>query len=176
MVIRFFVISLLILATISYFIPVENKTKADIYNEIAVLIFTDSTTYTLTTDSMNRIIYSKKILRYNNRDVMLEGALTLKSKDKQNKEVTDILYSDIIIKRDDNFEFLNNVKYQRDKYIMLNTNELNYNAKTKIATNSLPFYGTYYNNKIEGKNIYLDINKYYMKAKDIHFEINIEEK
>jgi hypothetical protein len=59
---------------------------------------------------------------------------------------------------------------------MLSTDELIYNAKTKIATNSLPFYGTYYNNIIEGENIYLDINEYHMKAKDIHFEIDIGKK
>lgn len=58
----------------------------------------------------------------------------------------------------------------------LNTNELLYNAETKIATNTLPFEGTYFNNYLEGENMYLDLNNYYMNALKTHFEIEIEKK
>ena len=171
MAIRGFIFILLGLAIISYFIPIEVSNKKDSNEDVALLTFNDSTMYTLTPASMNRIIYSKQVLRYKTKDVMHEGALTLKAKDKDKKEITDILYSDIIIKRGDSFKFLNNVKYKRDDAITLNTNELIYNAKTKIATNTLPFDGTYFNNYIKGENIYLDLNKYYMKSDNTHFEI-----
>jgi len=174
MVVKGFIFLLLSFAVISYFIPVENKNKKDSKEDIALLTFTDSTMYTLTPTSMNRVIYAKKVLRYENKDVMHDGALTLKAKDKDNKEITDILYSDVIIKRADDFKFLNNVKYKRDDYITLNTDELLYNAKTKIATNTLPFDGTYFNNYIKGENIYLDLNKYHMKANNAHFEVEVE--
>ena len=171
MAIRGFIFILLSLAIISYFVPIEISNKKDSNEDLPLLTFNDSTMYTLTPDSMNRIVYSTKVLRYKTKDVMHEGALTLKGKDKNNKEVTDILYADIIIKRGESFKFLNNVRYKRDDAITLNTDELIYNAKTKIATNTLPFNGTYFNNYIKGENIYLDMIKYYMKSNNTHFEI-----
>lgn len=176
MVIKLFVSSLLLFSILSYFIPVENNTKKNEAEDIALLTFVDSTMYTLTPVSLNRIVNSKEALRYKNKDVMHDGVLTLKGKDSNNKEVTDILISDVIIKRGDDFKFLNNVKYKRDDSITLNTDELFYNDKTGIAKNTLPFDGTYFKNYIEGKNIYLDLNKYYMTAKDTHFEIEVEKK
>lgn len=176
MAVKLFIFALLCLSTISYFVPVEDKTKKDGIEDIALLTFTDSTMYTLTTDSMHRIVDSKEALRYKDKDVMYDGILTLKGKDKDNKEITDILFSDVIIKRGDDFKFLNNVKYRRDNSITLNTNELLYNDKTGIATNTLPFDGTYFNNYIKGKNIYLNLNEYYMKANETHFEVEVENK
>lgn len=173
MVIRVFTLVLLTLSIISYFIPIESSSIKSVNKDIALLTFNDSTMYTLTTESMNRIIYSKELLRYKDRDVLYEGALTLKGKDN-NKEVIDILFADKIIKKDDNFEFLNNVKYKRDDYITLNTDELLYNSKIKIAKNTLPFEGTYFNNYIKGENIYLDLNNYYLKASNTHFEVEVE--
>ncbi len=174
MAIKSFIFILLSLAIISYFVPVKTNEKKDPNEDVALLTFNDSTMYTLTPASMNRIVYSKKVLRYKTKDVMLEGALTLKGKDKNDKEITDVLYADVIVKRGESFTFLNNVKYRRDNAISLNTDELIYNAKTEIATNSLPFDGTYFNNYIKGENIYLELNKYYMKSNNTHFEIDMK--
>lgn len=176
MVIRVFVLLLLVLSVVSYFIPIEQKDKNDLKKDIPLLTFNDSTMYTLTPASMNRIVYSKQAMRYSDRDVMYDGALTLKGEDKDNKEITDIIYSDVIIKRGETFKFLNNVKYRRDNYITLNTDELIYDSKNEIATNSLPFDGTYYNHSIKGTNIYLELKEYYMKAKEAHFEVDVEKK
>lgn len=174
MVIKSFVFILFCLGLISYFIPIDSNNKKDLEEDMALLTFNDSTMYTLTPTSMNRIIYSKKAIRYKDRDVMIEGALTLKGKDANNKEITDVLYSDIIIKREENFNFLGNVRYKRDDAITLNTDELIYNSLTKIATNTMPFDGLYFNNYIKGENIYLDMNKYYMKANNTHFEVEVQ--
>lgn len=174
MVIKIFVLALLGLSVGSYFIPVEKVNKKDVSNDIALLTFNDSTMYTLTPASMNRVVNSKRVQRFRNRDVMYEGYLTLKSKDKENQDITDILYSDVIIKRGETFNFINNVKFLRNDYLTLNTNELVYNAKTKIATNTLPFDGKYFNNTIKGENIYLDLNSYHMKSKNTHFEVEVQ--
>lgn len=130
--------------------------------------------YTLTSESMNRIVHSKKAIRYKNRDEMYNGILTLRGKDSKNIVITDTLLSDKIVKRGDNFKFLNNVKFTRNDYVNLKTDELLYNSKTKVATNSLPFEGNYFKNYIKGVNIYLDMNKYYMKADNTHFEIDVK--
>lgn len=173
MVIKLFIFALLSISTVSYFIPVENSAKKDNEKDVPFVTFNDSTMYTLTTASMNRIIYAKQVQRYETKDVMYEGALTLKGYDKDKKEITDTLYSDVIVRRDNDFKFLNNVKYKRDDTISLNTDELNYNAKTKIATNSVAFDGSYFNNIIKGENLFLDLQNYYFKAKKTHFEIEV---
>lgn len=173
MVVRLFIFALLGLSILSYFIPVEKVDKKNTTADNALLTFNESTMYTLTPESMNRVVQSKQVLRYRDRDVMHNGSLTLKSQDKENNEITDKLFSDIIIKKADSFKFLKNVKFVRNDYITLNTDELLYNAKTEIATNTLPFEGTYFNNYIKGENIYLDLNKYNMKAKNTHFEVEV---
>ena len=176
MVVRIFVFVLFSLSIISYFIPLEKGYKENINEDKPLLTFVDSTMYTLDTNSMNRIIFAKKAIRYKNRDVMNDASLMLKSVDKENKEITDTLLSKLIIKREDEFEFINDVKFTRNEYITLNTDELLYNAKTRIATNTLPFDGRYFNNYIKGEHIYLDLNKYYMKSLKTHFEIDVEKK
>lgn len=174
MAIKSFVAILFLFALVSYFVPVKNITKKNNISDMPILTFNDSTMYTLTPESMNRIIYAKEVLRFETRDVMHEGALTLTGVDKDKNEILDTLYSDVIIKRAEKFTFLNNVKYKRNDYITLNTDELIYDSKSKIATNTMPFDGTYFNNYIKGKKIYLDLNKYYMKSKNTHFEIELK--
>jgi len=176
MVIRIFVSFLFILSIGAYFLPLETNPNDKKDKDSPELIFVDSTMYTLDTKSMNRIIFAKKAIRYMDRDVMYDGSLTSKNIDKKNNIITDNLLSDLIIKRGESFKFLNDVKFSRNNYLFLNTDELLYNAKTKIATNTLPFDGTYYKNSLKGKHIYLDMNNYYMKASDTHFEIEIEKK
>lgn len=176
MVIRLFVGILFILSIVVYFLPSEQGTGKGIDKDTPLLTFIDSTMYTLDTNSLNRVIFAKEAVRYKDRDVMHDGSLMLKSVDKDNKKITDTLLSDLIIKRGDEFKFINDVRFKRNNYMTLNTNELLYNAKTRIATNTLPFNGTYFNNYLEGENIYLDLNKYYMNALKTHFEIEIEKK
>ena len=79
--------------------------------------------------------------------------------------------SEVIIKIVEKYKFLNNVKYNRENNIILNTDELFYNGITKIATNTIEFDGIYNNSTINGKGLYLDTNKSIFKAKDTHFEV-----
>ncbi|AXH12502.1 hypothetical protein [Halarcobacter bivalviorum] len=174
MAIRAFVLILLVLSVTSYFIPVKNIVKKNSEQEIPLLVFNDSTMYTLTTDSMNRIVYAKEVFRFKERDVMHEGALTLKKLDKDNNYVTDVLYSDVIVKRADIYKFFKNVRFRRDNIIALDTDELFYNVKDEVVTNTLPFNGIYNNNLINGENLYLDMKSYYMKSNNTHFEIDMK--
>lgn len=177
MVVNIFIFVLLAISTISYFIPVQNVASKKNIEDIPLITFNDSTMYTLTPDSMNRIIDAKQVQRYKTRDVMYNGALTLKGNIKENNEkVTDTLYADIIIKRGENYKFIKNVRYRRDDILALNTEELNYNTKTQIATNDVPFDGTYNQNTIKGESLYLDRTKYFFKSKNTHFEIDVEKK
>lgn len=174
MVVRVFIFALLAISVISYFIPVQNVEKKNSNKEQPLLVFKDSTMYTLNTDSMNRIVYAKEVFRYKNRDLMHQGALTLKTLDKNNNYVTDTLYSDIVVKRKELYKFFKNVRFKRDDFMALNTDELFYDANKEIATNTLPFYGEYYNNTIKGESLYLDMKSYFMKSKNTHFEIDMK--
>lgn len=173
MAIRLFAISLFVVAILSYFIPVQMDNKNIAEDDVPLLTFNNSTMYTMDTQSMNRVVYAKQALRYKTKDIMNNAAMTMKDFDKNGKEITDTLYADVIIKKGDIFNFFNNVKYKRDDFVTLNSDEMVYDSKRRIATNTKPFDGTYYNHYIKGSDIYLDMNKYYMKSKNTHFEIEL---
>jgi hypothetical protein len=82
----------------------------------------------------------------------------------------------MIIKKLDNLSLRKNLKYNRDSIINLNTDALDYNLKTRLAKNSVPYDGYYYNNSIKGTNLYLDGIQNYMKSKNVHFEIEVKNK
>ena len=46
----------------------------------------------------------------------------------------------------------------------------------KIATNTKPFDAIYNKHTLKGDTVYLDINKYFVKAKNTHFEIDVNKK
>lgn len=171
MAIRIFIYVLLSIATIIYFIPVSNEKHKEEEKDLALFTFHNSTMYTLNDVTTTRIVHAKQVTRYKNRDVMYNGEIVLKAKDEKVKNATDIISADVIIKKGVDYTFLNNVKYRRDDFISLNTNELFYNATTKIATNTVPFDGTYYNHYVKGKNLFFDTLKNEMKSTNAHFEI-----
>ena len=76
----------------------------------------------------------------------------------------------------DNYTLTDNVKYRRDDFITLNTNELFYDDITRIATNTKPFDAVYNKHSLKGDTVYLDINKSFIKAKNTHFEIDVNKK
>ncbi len=171
MVIKSFIYSLLIISILIYFIPISDIQEKKNKEEIPIVSFNNSTMYTLNEQTVTKIVNSKKASRFETKDIMYEGNFILKANDKKVKDATDYISADTIIKQEDNFTFLNNVKFRRDDFLTLNTNELFYNDKTKIATNNVVFNGTYYNHKLKGTNLYLDMKNEIMKSKDSHFEI-----
>ena len=68
------------------------------------------------------------------------------------------------------------MKYKRDDFIKLNTEELFYNDLTKIASNTKPFDGVYNSNSVKGDTLYFDVNKNFVMAQNTHFEIEIDNK
>ena len=155
MAIKYFAYSLFTIAFFSMIVTIDEESSSSVKKEKAQIVFDNSTLYTMSTQNIDRIVNSTKALKYKNRDVMYDGKIILRAKDNR----TDYIESDVIIKRKDDYKFLNNVKYNKENDITLNTNELFYNTKTKIAKNSKPFDGYYYEHKIKGTNLYLDTKK-----------------
>lgn len=172
MVIKSFIYTLLLISTLIYFIPVSDTKNEENKKEIPIVSFNNSTMYTLNEQTVTKIVNSKKASRFETKDIMYEGNFILKANDKKVKNATDYVSADIIIKENEEFTFINNVKFRRDNFITLNTQELFYNDTTKIAKNTMPFNGTYYNHKVNGTSLYLDMNKEIMKSKNSHFEID----
>ncbi|PPK62980.1 LPS export ABC transporter periplasmic protein LptC [Malaciobacter marinus] len=171
MVIKAFTYILLIVAIGVYFIPIDKVDSNLDEKDIPLVTFNDSTMYTLNEQTTTKIVNSKKVSRYKTKDIMYEGDFILKANDKKVENATDYISANVIIKKNEDFTFLDDVKFRRNDFISLDTQELYYNEKTQIAKNSVPFKGTYYNHKIDGKNLYLDMKKEIIKAKNSHFEI-----
>lgn len=172
MAINYFAYSLITIAFFSMIATVTQKVDSSVKKEKAQIVFDNSTLYTMNTQNIERVVNSSKALKYKNRDMMYDGKIILRAKDNS----TDFIEADVIIKRKDDYKFLNNVKYNRENDILLNTQELFYNTKTKIAKNSKPFDGNYYEHKLKGTNLYLDTTNSVFKSSKSHFEIELTSK
>ena len=176
MVIKFFAFILLFLSVLAYFIPIEDMKKTIVDNTVPIVIFEESTMYTIDENSINRIIYANNAVKYNNRDEMYDANITLKNLDETKNFKSENLKADLIVKKQSNYTLKNNVKYTRDDFIKLNTEELFYDDTKKIANNTKPFDAIYNNHSLKGDTFYIDINNDFAKAKNTHFEIDVTKK
>lgn len=174
--INVFLNALLVLAVGAYFIPVENKISINDSKDIPLVVFEEPLMYTLDNVSVSRVVQASHAVRYKNRDELLNADIILKNEDPKKGFKLEKLKAKVVIKKGDSFILKKDVKYQRDDFINLDTNELNYNFKTKIAYNNVPYDGIYYNHTIKGTKLYLDANKSSMKSKNVHFVIDMKNK
>ena len=173
MAIKNFIFVILIISVGFYFIPVENSVKKTDDKDNPLVIFESAIMYTLNENSLNRVVIASHAVKYQNRDEMYDADITLKNQDSTKEFKNENLKADLIIKKGDIYNLTDNVKYIRDDFIKLNTNELIYDDKNKIAKNSKPFDAIYNNHSLIGTNLHLDINNDYIKANNTHFEIDV---
>ena len=174
--IRLFVYALLIISVLSFFATVSNEVKINEKKDIALITFNDSILYTLNDINVSKIVKSSTAMRYEYRDEMYDATFVLRAKSEQNKDITDIISADFIIKRGPRLKFEDNVKYNRGDFVSFSTDVLHYNMDTKVAYNNEPFTGTYYGNNLNGSELYVDTVKTYFKSQKSHFEIDLKEK
>lgn len=176
MAIKIFTFLLLVLSVGYYFVPVENIKKNELDKDIPLVIFESSFMYTINEESINRIVYSTHAIRYKNRDELYNTDIILKNTDKTKNFKIEKLKANLIVKNGNDYTLTDNVKYARDDFIKLNTNELFYNDITKIAKNTKPFDAVYNKHFLKGDTVYLDINNDFVKANNTHFEIDVIKK
>lgn len=174
--IKLFNYSLLILAVGAYFIPVENVIKNDDSKDIPLVIFEKPIMHTLTEQNVSRTVIASHAVRYKTRDEMFDANVFLRNNLKEKDFKVETLEAQVIIKKGDDLTLRRDVKYKRDDFINLNTNELDYNLTTRLAQNSVAYDGNYYNNYIKGTNLYLDGLNSNMKSNNVHFEIEVKNK
>ena len=176
MVIKYFAFTLFILSIGAYFIPIEDAKKNIIDNNAPIVIFETPVMYTLNEDGIKRVIYAKNATRYKDRDEMYDVDITLKNLDITKDFKSENLKADLIVKKENKYTLTNNVKYTRDNFIEVNTNELFYDDLLKIADNTKAFDAIYNNHRLKGDTFYIDINNDFAKAKNTHFEIDVTKK
>jgi hypothetical protein len=176
MAIKLFTFILLLLSLGAYFVPVENLKKTLVNKDTPLVVFEDALMYTIDENSINRLVFATHAIKYKNRDEMYNADILLKNLDDTKNFESEKLKADLIVKKGDNYTLLNNVKYTRDDFIKLNTNELFYDDIKKIARNTKPFDAIYNNHFVKGNSVYLDINNEFVKAKNTHFEIDVTKK
>jgi hypothetical protein len=176
MVIKYFAFTLLILSIGAYFVPVENTKKNIIDSNAPVVIFETPVMYTIDEDGVKRVIYANSAIKYKDRDEMYDADITLKNLDAKQNFKSENLKADLIVKKESKYILTNNVKYSRDNFIKVNTNELFYDDVKKIADNTKPFDAIYNNHYLRGDTFFIDINNDFAKAKNTHFEIDVTKK
>ena len=176
MAIKLFTFILLLLSLGAYFIPIKNFENTFVDKDKPLVIFEDALMYTIDENSINRLVFATHAIKYKNRDEMYNADILLKNLDDTKNFESEKLKADLIVKKGDNYTLLNNVKYTRDDFIKLNTNELFYDDIKKIARNTKPFDAIYNNHFVKGNSVYLDINNEFVKAKNTHFEIDVTKK
>lgn len=176
MAIKIFTFLLLILSVGYYFVPVENIKKDELDKDMPLVIFESSFMYTINEESINRIVYATHAIKYKDRDEMYNADIILKNTDETKDFKSEKLNAKLIIKNGNDYTLIDNVKYTRDDFMKLNTNELFYNDITKIATNTKPFDAVYNKHFLKGDTIYLDVNNDFVKANNTHFEIDVIKK
>lgn len=173
MAMKLFILTLLILSLGSYFIPVLNITTNTLDKDIPQVIFESPLMYTLNENGINRVVIASHAIKYQNRDEMYNAEITIKNEDETKNFKSEKLKANLIVKRADQYTLTDNVKYTRDNFIKLNTNELFYDHIKRIANNTKPFDAIYNNHFVKGDTLYLDVNNDFIKAKNTHFEIDV---
>ena len=127
--------------------------------------------FTIDTKNVSSIISADKYIKFQNKGKMLKANITSRV---EGKEIIDTLIADTIIKKDSMLFLDGNIKYNRDSYIELNTNYLQYNMKTLVFIGNGKFDGKYQGNKIKGENLYFDTVNNIFKAQNTEFELSIK--
>ncbi len=168
-----FIYVLLILSISTLFIDIDSKKEISKKKEQPFLIVEDSITYSINKNNVDNIVESKRFSKFKEAEVM-EDAIVV-SRVQDNQDITDTLSAKFMIKKANDIELIDDVKYNRGHNIQLHTSKLQYNTKTKIARNTVEFTGKYNQNTIDGTHLFLDTKKDIMRSKSTHFDINLGE-
>ncbi len=173
MAMKFFIFVIFIFSLFFYMIPVENINKYDSNDNIPLATFENALMYTFNDKNITRVVDAQKVVKYQNRDEMFDGDITLINHDISKNFKIENLKADFIVKMGDVYTFQNNVKYIRDDFVKFNTDFLIYDKIKRIAQNDRPFDGIYNNHYMKGTILYADLNNDFITSKNAHFEIDI---
>jgi len=165
-----FIYFLLICAILVLFYEKDKKVIIVKEEEKPELSFYNSTAYEITTAGVDKVVRSNEAYMYKNREELIDGTIITKG---DTKNSANIISGKQFIKIENDVYVDGDVNLQLANDIDVTTEQLEYNIKTKVATNSSPFTATQNNNVFDGKNLYLDMTAKYIKATDAKMKIEV---
>ncbi|WP_419677578.1 LPS export ABC transporter periplasmic protein LptC [Aliarcobacter lanthieri] len=171
---KIFVGIIFIISIFFYFTPIK-ETKKDIKNEdIALFIFEKPNMYSFDKNGLTRIIIAEQAIRYENRDEMYFGDITINNSNEKRDFKSERIKANFIVKKGAIYTLKEDVEYLRDDFVKIYTQHLIYDDLNKIAKNNKPFKAEYYTHKYNGENLYFNIDKDIINSKNTHFEIDMK--
>lgn len=164
-----FLYILLAAAVAVIFIDVDTTRDVVEKKEKPFMVVENSVVYSINSSNVDRVVESKKFSKFKEAEVLEDGVVVTRVQKDDN--LNNVLSAKYMLKQKDNIELIGDVKYDRGHDISLTTSKLNYNTRTKVATNDVEFTAKYRGNDLVGTDLYLDTRRDVIKAKNTHFEI-----
>jgi len=163
---------LLILGTIVFLFIEKKIVVHNIDNEEKPKVsFYNSTMYEITDKNVNQVVTSKKTNIYKKREELFDA--TIVSKAKENSYDTNTISGNKIVKKGDNVYLSGSVNLVLSDKTNIKTEQLDYNTKTKIATNKVKFVAVQGNTTFYGNTLFLDTVNEKIKANQTKFRMKV---
>jgi len=172
--IRGFVLVLFCIAFVMLFYTDDTKVEVIEKKELPTVVFDNSIMYKIDENSVLEVLKSSKANIFKDKEEFIDATIVLKS-DKDLNETNNIA-ANYILKMGDMLYLNKNVNLYMANGLSLNTEELTFNIAKKIGTNSSAFIAKIDNNILNGDNLYIDVNKRHIIAKNSKFKIDVRDK
>ncbi len=167
----FYLLSAFCLAIILYDID-QTGTKTE-ENEKPLVSFYDTVMYNIDAEHVNNIIPSQEAYFYESREEMVKGTIVSRSNDKKLSKNTNTVSADYMVKIGDEVYLDGDVNLESADGMSLQTEQLQYNLKSRIAQNKQKFVARKDFHDFYGTHLYYDDIKQYLRARDTHFNIKV---
>jgi len=163
---------LLILGTIVFLFIEKKIVVHNIDNEEKPKVsFYNSTMYEITDKNVNQVVTSKETNIFKKREELFDA--TIVSKAKENSYDTNTISGNKIVKKGDNVYLSGSVNLVLSDKTNIKTEQLDYNTKTKIATNKVKFVAVQGNTTFYGNTLFLDTVNEKIKANQTKFRMKV---
>ncbi len=163
-----FITTLLVLSIFFLFYDIKSI-KSDIKKDEKPLVsFYDAISYTIDEHSVTSIVRANEIYLYKKREEMVSATMLLR---QEQQTETNFAKADFVTKIEDDLYLDGNVMLQAQRGVQLTSEQLEYNTKTKIAKNQLPFVIEYNESVFRGEKLYLDFDKRFINGNNVKFSL-----
>jgi hypothetical protein len=171
MALKIFVFTIIIFSLYLTKIDISKEEEKKNYKNIPQMTFEDSTMYDINEKEVTQIVQSRQALNYKDRDELYDGTIILK---KPNNS-SDTISAEYIIKKANIYKLYQNVHLNSSDNVQLQTDYLQYDELSQVASNNVVFQLTYNSSTLDGKNFYFDGLNDIIKADNSHFIIKQED-
>ena len=168
-----FLFVLIILTIVFLFLEKEVVVTNISKQEKPKVSFYNSTMYEITESSINQIVISEIAKLYNKREELYEATIVTKAKENSNNNDTNTVSGNKIIKKEDIIYLTGAVNLILSDKTNIKTEQLDYNTKTKIATNKVDFVAIRDNDTFYGNTLFLDSINEKIEAQSAKFRMKV---